>query len=225
MRAPDVVMVETATEVITGGAVTTPLLTVMLTAADVVLFPAESRATAVSVCRPSGTIAVFQATANGGVLTSVPKLAPSMRNWTPATPMLSEAYAEIVIAPETVAPGPGVVTVTTGGVVSAFATVSVTGALDPTLPAASEAFAASTCDPLAAVVVFQVSVYGRAVTAGPRLVPSSVNCMLATPTLSEATAETVMLGPDTVAPLLGAVIATVGRNVSAAGGAAARHFT
>ena len=49
------------------------------------------------------------------------------------------------------------------------------------------------------------------VSSAPRLVvPSSLNCTPATPTLSEAEAVTVNAVPETVAPLVGAVIETVG---------------
>jgi hypothetical protein len=53
------------------------------------------------------------------------------------------------------------------------------------------------------------------VSSPPRLVvPSSLNSTTATPTLSEAVAETVTAVPETVAPLAGAVRETVGGVVS-----------
>ena len=48
------------------------------------------------------------------------------------------------------------------------------------------------------------------------VVPSSLNCTPATPTLSEAVAETVTAVPETVAPLAGVVRETVGGVVSGA---------
>jgi hypothetical protein len=47
------------------------------------------------------------------------------------------------------------------------------------------------------------------VTAAPRLEPSTSNCTLATPTLSDAVAVTVIV-PETAAPELGELIDTVG---------------
>ena len=64
--------------------------------------------------------------------------------------------------------------------------------------------------PLETVVVFQPMVQGLAVISAPRLAPSSLNCTPTTPTLSDADADTVSLVPETVAPLAGAVIDTVG---------------
>src|SRR5207249_12302922 len=57
--------------------------------------------------------------------------------------------------------------------------------------------------------------YGEAVSSAPRLFPSNLNCTPATPTLSEALADTVTV-PETVDPLAGAVMDTVGGVVSAA---------
>ena len=54
---------------------------------------------------------------------------------------------------------------------------------------------------------------GADVSAEPMAAPSARNCTLATPTLSEALAETVIV-PETVAPEVGAVICTVGGVVS-----------
>ena len=51
-------------------------------------------------------------------------------------------------------------------------------------------------------------------SSAPRLAPSNWNCTPATPTLSLALAETVML-PETVAAFAGADIETVGGVVSA----------
>ena len=51
-------------------------------------------------------------------------------------------------------------------------------------------------------------------TAAPRLEPSTSNCTLATPTLSDAVAVTVIV-PETVAPELGELIDTVGGVVPA----------
>jgi hypothetical protein len=136
------------------------------------------------------------------------------------------AFAETVtLAPDTVAPAAGAVIDTDGGVVSAagggggggvpFDTVTVTEVAVVLLPAASRAIAVSVCDPLVAVVEFQVVEYGAVVSAALRLPPSSRNWTLATPTLSVAFAETVTLVPDTVAPAAGAVIDTDGGVVSA----------
>ena len=86
------------------------------------------------------------------------------------TPTLSAAEAVIVTTPDTVCPAVGEEMATVGGVVS-FVTVTVTGALEPMLPAASKACAVRVCDPLVAVVVFELIEYGGVVTAAPRLAP------------------------------------------------------
>src|SRR6267378_4924082 len=133
--------------------------TVTVTAAAVAVLPAASRATAVSVCAPLLAVVVSQGTAYGAVVSSRPRLAPSRRNWTPATPTLSDALAVTVVVPLTVAPVAGAVMLTVGGVVS-FETVTVTAAAVAVLPAASRATAVSVCEPLLAVVVFQGTAYG-----------------------------------------------------------------
>src|SRR5439155_10339763 len=89
-------------------------------------------------------------------------------------------------------------------------TVTVTAAEVVRLPAASRATAVSVWLPLVTVVVSHVFVYGPAVSSVPRLAPSTLNCTPTTPTLSLAVAETVTAVPDTVAPVAGAVIETVG---------------
>ena len=97
-----------------GGA----LSTVTLTAAEVAVFPAASRATAVRVCAALVAVVVFHERVYGAVVISAPRLAPSSLNCTPTTPTLSLALAETVIVPETVAPADGAVRETDGGVVS-----------------------------------------------------------------------------------------------------------
>jgi hypothetical protein len=123
-----------------GGA----FATVTLDDAEVVEFPAESHATAVTVCVPSATVVVFHVCVYGALVTGAPRLAPSIRSCTLATPMLSLAAAVTLTAvPETVALLAGAVTLTVGGVVSAFITVTPTAADVVWFPAASRATAAS----------------------------------------------------------------------------------
>src|SRR6266851_4055456 len=119
-----------------------PLLgTVTFTGAEVVVLPAASRATAVSVWLPAVAVVVFQATEYGAVVTSAPRLAPSSLNWTPTTPTLSEAVAETVTMPKMVAPLAGAVRETVGGVVSGGArVVKVTSPETARLPTASRDF-------------------------------------------------------------------------------------
>src|SRR5258705_6099373 len=95
-----------------------PLDTVTVTAAEVVALPAASRARAVRLCAPSPAVVVFQAMEYGALVSSAPWAAPSTKNWTPATPTLSAAFAAIVVVPLTVAPLAGAVTDTVGGVLS-----------------------------------------------------------------------------------------------------------
>src|SRR5207249_3400509 len=102
-----------------GGIVSAvELLTVTVTALDVVRFPAASRAMAVSVCEAFDAVVVFHDTVYGVAVSSEPRFTPSSWNWRPATPTLSEAFADTVIVPDTVDPPVGLVMETVGGVVS-----------------------------------------------------------------------------------------------------------
>jgi hypothetical protein len=126
------------TERVKIGAV---LDTVTVTLDDVLVFPAASLATAVSVWLALVTPMVFHVPEYGEVVNSEPRLAPSSLNWTPATPTLSEAVADMVTELETVEPLVGRVMETVGAVMSAEAVV-VTGRADDgddVLPAASYA--------------------------------------------------------------------------------------
>ena len=90
---------------------------------------------------------VFHEVAYGAVVSSAPSGAPSSRNCTPTTRTLSLALADTVTVADTVAPLPGAVMETDGGVVS-FETVTLTTALVVRLPAASRARAERVCAPL-----------------------------------------------------------------------------
>src|SRR5207248_2814747 len=176
---------------------------------DVAVLPAASRAIALSVWPPFVVAVVFQVTPYGLVVTSAPRFAPSSLNWTPTTATLSAAFADTAALADTVDPPAGAAIDTVGGVVSLL-TVTFTAADVAWLPAASRARAASVCAPLPTLPEFHVIEYGAVVTSAPTAAPSSRNCTPATPTLSDAVAETVTLAPATVAPLAGAVIDTVG---------------
>src|SRR5437867_11846004 len=96
-------MLNADTEEMTGGVVS--FATVTLTAAEVAVFPAASRATAVKVWDPLEAEVVFQEIEKEEAVSSAPRLAPSSLNCTPTTPTLSEALAETVTAePKTAAP-------------------------------------------------------------------------------------------------------------------------
>src|SRR5205823_9326691 len=98
-----------------GGA----LETVTVTEAEVAVLPAASRATAIRVwVLPLAAVVVSHVREYGAAVSSVPRLAPSSLNWTPATPTLSEALAVTLVVPETGAPLAGAVMLTVGGVVS-----------------------------------------------------------------------------------------------------------
>jgi hypothetical protein len=93
------------------------LATVIETLLLVVEFPAASRAVAVTLCVPLGTVILFQVVEYGDVVSSLPALLPSILNCTPETPTLSAALAlRVTLAPETVAPALGAVRLTVGGV-------------------------------------------------------------------------------------------------------------
>src|SRR6266852_816026 len=117
----------------------------------------------------------------------------------------------MVIVPDTVAPLAREVMLSVGGVVSALFTVTEIEAL-ALLLAASFAVAVMVWAPLAAVVLFHEQVYGD-VVAVHFVAPSTANVTEATPTLSLADAWIVIV-PDTVAPLAGEVMLTVGGVVS-----------
>jgi hypothetical protein len=127
-----------------GGVVSVVLLlTVTVTVALVVLLPAASLAIARSVCEPLLDVVVFHETEYGEAVLRLPKLAPSSWNCTLATPTLSLAFAVTETVPLTVAPFPGALIDTVGGVVSGFVllTLTATCALVAELPAASLATA------------------------------------------------------------------------------------
>ena len=71
------------------------------------------------------------------IVCSAPRLIPSSLYCTPTTPTLSEAVAEMVIVPETVADAAGEAIDTAGAVVSAASVVNVESAETERLPAAS----------------------------------------------------------------------------------------
>src|SRR5882672_308187 len=106
-----------------------------------------------------------------------------------------------------------------GGGGALLATVTVTGAEVVWLPAASRAMAVMVCDPSVAVAVFHETEYGGVVASALPLTPlSKRNCTPTTPTLSAASAVTLIVS-WTVAPEAGDVMLTVGGVVSAGGGA------
>jgi hypothetical protein len=131
-----------------------PFDTEKVTGADVVTFPAASRAIARTVCDPLETAVEFHVTEYGDAVSGCPTLAPSTVNCTDVTPSSSAAVALSATEPETVVPDPGAVTETVGATASRVTlfTVTQTVAELATLPAASRAKAAITCDPLATAV-------------------------------------------------------------------------
>src|SRR5256885_1204926 len=86
-----------------GGAVSA---TVTLTAA-LAVWPAASRATALTLWAPRAASVVSHDTEYGAAVTSAPKFVPSTLNCTPTTPTLSVAVAEMVTVPDTLAAGAG----------------------------------------------------------------------------------------------------------------------
>src|SRR3989344_1755065 len=73
------------------------------------LCPPASFATALMVCAPLVAVVEFHAIEYGAVVSSAPTFTPSTLNCTPTTPTLSDALADIVTVPETVAPSAGAV--------------------------------------------------------------------------------------------------------------------
>src|SRR4029079_12778034 len=81
------------------GATVSTLNTVTVIGAEVVTLPTRSRATAVSGCVPFAVRTEFHETLYGLVVSSAPRLAPSILNCTPATPRLSLSRRQSVAAP------------------------------------------------------------------------------------------------------------------------------
>jgi hypothetical protein len=149
------------------------------------------------------------------VVALLPTFVPPRKTLYPVTPTLSvEAFHVRLICEEeaVVAVRPAG---TDGDVESAtgLLTVTVTPALVVKLLDESAAIARSVCAPLVAVAVFQENAYGEVVSRVPTFAPSNWNRTLATATLSDAFAVTFTV-PETVDPLAGAVIDTVGGVVS-----------
>jgi hypothetical protein len=206
-----------AVRVTVGGVVSLVVLfTVTVTLALVVLFPAPSVAMARNVWLPLDDFVESQENAYGEAAFAEPRFAPSNWNCTPATLTLSAAVAVTATVPETVAPLAGEVIVTVGGVVSfvVLSTFTVMLALVAEFPAASVATALIVWLPLDSVVEFNTYAKGAADKLAPTFPPSTRNCTLATPTLSEAAAVTFTL-PESVEPAAGDVIVTLGGMVSA----------
>lgn len=88
-----------------------------------------------------------------------PRSTPLRVNWTDVTPTLSDALADTVVTPLTVAPAAGAVKLTEGAAVSGVLLPTVTEIeLDiAELPAASRATAWMVCEPLPALAVFHVT--------------------------------------------------------------------
>jgi len=114
----------------------TLLLTLIETEADVPTFVAASDALELKLWAPLANVVVSRVFAYGEVV-AVATTIPSIRKSTLVTPTLSEAEADIVIVPDTVAPLVGDVILVLGSVRSALLTVTEIGVVLPTFPAAS----------------------------------------------------------------------------------------
>src|SRR4051812_19799558 len=85
----------------------------------VVVLPATSRATALTVCEPSDTVVEFQLAEYGELVSAAPTGEPSTLNCTLETASLSNASAaRATEGPETVAPDDGAVRNTVGALLS-----------------------------------------------------------------------------------------------------------
>jgi hypothetical protein len=172
------------------------------------VFPAASRARAVTVCEPLAAVVVVHGTLYGAAISSAPSVAPSSRNCTPTTPTLSDAFAVTVVVPDTVAPEAGAVTLAVGAVVS-FDTVTVLGSDDHVAPSGILATAVKVCGPLPVVLEFHEMEYGAAVSSAPRFAPSSLNWTPATVSAPIiVTLALTVVEPVIVACCAGAVIVT-----------------
>src|SRR5207249_998428 len=113
------------------------------TAAEVVEFPAASRAIAVIVWLALVSVVVSKLIWYGGEVSSAPTCTLSTKKRTPITPTLSEACADKLTVPDTVAFALGELIETVGAVVSGtgLLTVTVTPDEGVEFPAASRAMA------------------------------------------------------------------------------------
>src|SRR5262249_52358065 len=183
--------------------------TVTATPADTAVFPAASRARAVSVCAPFAAPVASHVTVHGAPRASAPRAPPSTSNCTPPTPPVPDAPARHrtppPTAPDTVAPAAGPV-IATVGAVGSYATLTVAV---PALPAASRAVTVTTFAPGCSAIPAAVhAVVPDAVPLAPRSV-THVTCV--TPTLSTAVPATVTEFAFVVRPLpVGEVMLTVG---------------
>jgi|SRR6267142_4389605 len=98
-------------EIDTVGWLGTEFCTLIVTGALALLLFELSVTTAVSVWLPLTSVFVFKEVVKGAAISGVPRLEPSIWNWT-----LLLAFADTVIVPETVAPLAGAVIVTVGDV-------------------------------------------------------------------------------------------------------------
>src|SRR5206468_1108611 len=120
VTVPDTDTPDPGALMLTAGGVVSAFDTEALTADEVVRCPAARPAAPARVREPLPTVLFPYATLFRSAVSSPPRLAPSTRNCTPATPTLSEAEALTVTVPDTVAPDAGALMLTAGGVVSAF---------------------------------------------------------------------------------------------------------
>ena len=115
----------------------TGLLTVTFTVAEVVVFPATSRANAVSICVPLVAVVVSHVMLYGVARSSASRFTPSSLNCTPTTPTSSdaEAFTEMVLS--TVASCEGAVRETEGACVSGSVVVFTVPDCPDSFPTAS----------------------------------------------------------------------------------------
>ena len=202
---PETVAPEAGDVMETVGGAVMAFLTEMETAALVAVWPSALLATAVIEWVALDSVAVFSARLKGAAVTAAPELLPSTLNCT--LMVFAETFVRTVIAPETLAPEAGEVMETVGGAVTAFLTVTETAALVAVCPSALLATAVNEWVALERAAVLRERLNGAAVTAAPELLPSTLNCTLV---VFEETLVATLTAPETVAPVAGEVMDTVG---------------
>ena len=189
----------------------------------VAVCPLALLATAVSMWLPLESVVVLSGKLNGALVTAGPALVPSTLNCTLVA--FADALTVTVIVPETVAPEAGEVMDTLGGVGAgggaALLTLMEMAALVAVCPPDVLALAANEWLALERVVVLSKKLKGALVTAGPALMPSTMNWTLVA--FPDALAVTAIV-PETVAPETGEVMDTLG-GVGAGGGVALLTLT
>ena len=216
-RRPETVAPSAGAVIETVGGDAVRIVTVTVTLVEVVVLPAASRATAVSVWLPLVAVVVFQddrvrrrrvfGAEVGAVQLELHADDPDVVGGVRGHRHRRAADG---------APSAGAVIDTVGAVVSALLTVTVTPSPSWRCPRRHGRRRSACGCRWSAVVVFQVTEYGAAVSSAPRFAPSSLNWTPGHADVVRRGRRHRDVAPDTVAPLAGCCTLTAGAVVSGA---------